>query len=130
MNELNAPRTTLSFYRYVHQANPMELMEELRAEWTALGVLGRTYVAHEGINAQISVPTANLEAFQECVRRHYPEIPFKIAVQERAESFIKLTIKVRPKLVAVVARFLPEPVPRFAIPQYGVEHCGSDEPEV
>ncbi len=75
-------------------------MEELRAEWSALEVLGRIYVAQEGINAQVSVPTANLEAFQDCVRRHYPEIPFKVALQERAESFTKLTIKVRPKLVA------------------------------
>lgn len=92
--------TTLSFYRYVHLKEPKVLMEELRSEWSALGVLGRTYLAKEGINAQVSVPTVQLEAFQLAVRRVFPEIPFKIAIEEKNEAFTKLKIKVRDKLVA------------------------------
>lgn len=92
--------TTLSFYRYVHLRDLNVLMEEMRAEWSSLGVLGRTYLAEEGINAQVSVPTPNLEAFQGAVRRVFPEIPFKIAVEENNEAFTKLTIKIRQKLVA------------------------------
>ncbi|MBC7661840.1 MAG: rhodanese-related sulfurtransferase [Chitinophagaceae bacterium] len=92
--------TTLSFYRYVHLKNLNSLMEELRSEWSSLGVMGRTYIAEEGVNAQVSVPTARLEAFKAAVWRVFPEIPFKIAVEERTEAFTKLKIKVRKKLVA------------------------------
>lgn len=92
--------TTLSFYRYARIEDPAALMEELRAAWLPLGVLGRTYLAGEGINAQISVPSENLEAFQEQVRSVFPGIPFKIALEEPSDSFLKLTIKVRKKLVA------------------------------
>ena len=92
--------TTLSFYRYVHLKDLNILMEAMRAEWSSLGVLGRTYIAEEGINAQVSVPSANLHLFQLAVRRVFPEIPFKIAVEENNEAFTKLTIKIRQKLVA------------------------------
>ena len=96
------PRTTLSFYRYVRLADPIELRNELYAEWEVLGVLGRIYLAAEGINAQLSVPTHNFEKFRAAIdaRAEFAEVPFKIAVEDDAESFLKLTIKVRPKLVA------------------------------
>ena len=96
------PRTTLSFYRYVRLADPVALRNELYAEWDALGVLGRIYLASEGVNAQLSVPTHNFDRFRKAIdaRPEFAKVPFKIAVEDDAESFIKLTIKVRPKLVA------------------------------
>ncbi|MCB9200694.1 MAG: rhodanese-related sulfurtransferase [Flavobacteriales bacterium] len=96
------PRTTLSFYRYVRLADPVTLRDALYAEWDELGVLGRTYLAGEGINAQISVPSEALDAFRERLdaRPEFAGVPFKIALEEQAPSFLKLTIKVRPKLVA------------------------------
>jgi UPF0176 protein len=94
------PRRTLSFYRYVKLKDPTLLRDRLRAEWECLGVLGRTYLAHEGINAQVSVPAEHLEAFQHHVRSIFPEIPFKIALEESDSAFAKLKIKVRSKLVA------------------------------
>jgi UPF0176 protein len=95
-------RTTLSFYRYVRLADPAALRNELYAEWESLGVLGRIYLAAEGINAQLSLPTHNFERFRAAIdaRPEFAEVPFKIAVEDDAESFLKLTIKVRPKLVA------------------------------
>ena len=95
-------RTTLSFYRYVRISDPIALRNEIYAEWDALHVLGRIYLAAEGINAQLSVPTHNFEAFRNAIdaRPEFAQVPFKIAVEDDAESFIKLTIKVRPKLVA------------------------------
>ena len=80
--------------------DPTLLRDRLRAEWECLGVLGRTYLAHEGINAQVSVPAEHLEAFQHHVRSIFPEIPFKIALEESDSAFAKLKIKVRSKLVA------------------------------
>lgn len=96
------PRTTLSFYRYVRLADPAALRNELYAEWEALGVLGRIYLAHEGINAQLSVPTHHFEAFRKAIdaQPEFSGVPFKIAVEDDGRSFLKLTLKVRHKLVA------------------------------
>lgn len=95
------PRTTLSFYRYVRLSEVGELRNTLYREWEALGVLGRIYVSQEGINAQVSVPTTKLEAFRANLdgREAFRGIPWKIAV-DNGRSFLKLTIKVRPKIVA------------------------------
>ena len=39
-------------HRYVHLENPALTRNQLYAAWEELGVLGQTYVASEGINAQ------------------------------------------------------------------------------
>ena len=94
-------RTTLSFYRYVRLSNPEALRDELYLQWDRLQVLGRIYVAREGINAQLSVPHHHLDAFRKTVDSHavFRDVPFKIAVEDDGKSFYKLSIKVRPKLV-------------------------------
>lgn len=105
-------RTTLSFYRYVHIDNPQELRDALMHSWGEMGVLGRIYLAHEGINAQLSLPTQNVAHFRQFLdsstlcSHYFAKVPFKIALSEDVHdpfsttSFTKLTIKVRPKLVA------------------------------
>jgi UPF0176 protein len=94
-------RTTVSFYQYARILNPAFFRDYLFIHWNELGVLGRTYVAREGINAQISVPTVALEAFQE----HLYSIAFLDGVRlnaavDEGKSFFKLMIKVRDKIVA------------------------------
>ncbi|MEX1187700.1 MAG: rhodanese-related sulfurtransferase [Bacteroidia bacterium] len=98
----NTPRTTLSFYRYVILENPAQMRDELYRAWAELGVLGRIYIAREGINAQLSVPTANFENFRKHVDSvpEYVQVPFKIAVEDDGKSFFLLSIKVRKKIVA------------------------------
>lgn len=97
------PRTTVSFYRYVQITDPVAFRERLLAKWGSFGCLGRIYVAKEGINAQMNVPTSNWGAF-DAWNKTQPElqgVPYKIAVEEgEAPSFYKLTIKVRDKIVA------------------------------
>lgn len=97
------PRTTLSFYRYAHIDDPRAFRDECYATWEPLGVLGRIYVASEGINGQLSVPASRLEAFREALY----SVPFldgtrlNIAIDgEVAPAFYKLIIKVRKKIVA------------------------------
>jgi len=92
---------TLSFYRYVRLENPADMRQTLLVAWESLGVLGRVYLAHEGINAQVAVPAVAMDAFRASVDALEPfaKVPFKIAVQH-GPSFEKLRIKVRPKLVA------------------------------
>src|SRR5215203_5214063 len=47
-------RITISFYQYFHIDNPQAFRDELYKNLNALKVFGRIYVAHEGINAQLS----------------------------------------------------------------------------
>lgn len=68
----------------------------------ALKVFGRIYIAQEGINAQVSVPDSNVDAF----RDYLYSIPalngirLNIAVDDDGRSFWVLKIKVRHKIVA------------------------------
>lgn len=95
-------RKTVSFYRYVKITDPQELRNELYEKWSALGAFGRVYLAHEGINAQMSVPEPNWQAFVELVYSYslFKDVPFKTAVEDNGKSFYKLIIKVRDKIVA------------------------------
>ncbi|MFN9799477.1 MAG: hypothetical protein ACK54P_05610, partial [Bacteroidota bacterium] len=46
------PRRTVSFYAYHPIRNPSFFRDYLYLHWEQFGVLGRTYIAPEGINAQ------------------------------------------------------------------------------
>lgn len=96
------PRTTLSFYRYVMLNNLNALRDELFKQWTELGILGRIYIAHEGINAQLSIPTEHFDAFKNWLNsnEYFTNMPLKIAVEDNGKSFYKLAIKIREKIVA------------------------------
>ncbi len=102
MYEENFHRTTISFYCYFPIQNPQEFRDSLYKKLNTLQVFGRIYVAKEGINAQVSVPLHNLEAF----RNHLYAIPalnglrLNIAVDDDGKSFWVLRIKVREKIVA------------------------------
>jgi UPF0176 protein len=95
-------RKTLSFYRYVTIGSPSEFRDDLYSKWSELNCFGRIYVAREGINAQMSVPEHNLEEFllQLNAIQGLAEMPIKNAIVDDGKSFYKLTIKVRPKIVA------------------------------
>ena len=95
-------RKTISFYRYVIIDSPYELRDELYEYWKELGVLGRIYLAHEGVNAQLSIPESNFYEFVKLVHANpfFTDMPFKIAVEDDGNSFFKLTIKVRKQIVS------------------------------
>lgn len=97
------PRITVSFYQYFHISNPQEFRDDLYVKFEKLKVFGRIYVAQEGINAQISVPESNFEAFKETLYQQAPElagIRLNIAVDDDGKSFWVLRFKVREKIVA------------------------------
>jgi len=96
-------RKTLSFYKYVKIENPKKMRDFLFVKFTELGCLGRVYVAHEGINAQMNVPEHNWQAFDAFIQntKEFTGVPYKVAVEEKGKSsFLKLIVKVRPKIVA------------------------------
>ena len=102
IEEAGQERLTISFYQYAHIGNPKILRNHLFLAWNELDVLGRIYVAYEGINAQLSVPAENFVAFKE----HLDSISFlenvrlNIAIEQDNLSFLKLKVKVRNKIVA------------------------------
>lgn len=95
-------RTTLSFYKYHHIENPADFRDELYRAWSGLDVLGRIYLATEGINGQLSVPSSAFEDF----KKQLYSVPFldgirlNVAVDDDGKSFFKLKILVRNKIVA------------------------------
>lgn len=95
-------RVTISFYRYHHIANPPEFRDELYKGLDSLDVLGRIYVAAEGINAQISVRAETLDPFKNYLYsiRWLNGVRLNIAVDDNGKSFFKLKILVRKKIVA------------------------------
>lgn len=95
-------RTSISFYKYVNIKDPESFRDELYHQWEEIGVLGRIYVAREGINAQLSIPEHKLDAFRANVDSHdaLRGVPFKIGVTEEGISFLKLTIKARKFILA------------------------------
>ncbi|CDJ50535.1 hypothetical protein, conserved [Eimeria brunetti] len=51
------PYQLVSLYKFFPVKSPKALAELLRALWGPRGVLGRAYVAEEGLNAQLAVPS-------------------------------------------------------------------------
>ncbi len=100
--EETEPRTTISFYQYFPIANPLEYRNMLYKALNVLKVFGRIYVAKEGINAQISVPSSNFDAFQSFLYSldYLNGLRLNIAVDDDGKSFWVLKIKVREKIVA------------------------------
>ena len=60
-------RITCSFYRYCEISNPEELRDILYQDLSDLDILGRIYVASEGINAQISIPEHKWNNFKDYI---------------------------------------------------------------
>jgi len=100
--ESTEKRMTLSFYQYANIEQPKVFRDELYLMLNKLGVLGRIYVAKEGINGQISVPEKNFEAFKLDIYSidFLNGIRLNIAIEDDGKSFFKLKIKVREKIVA------------------------------
>jgi UPF0176 protein len=95
-------RTTISFYQYFLIPHPVEFRDAMYQQLNALQVFGRIYIATEGVNAQISVPTHLLEEFK-IYLYSIPElnqIRLNIAVNDNGKSFWVLRIKVREKIVS------------------------------
>ncbi len=102
IDQAGKQRLTLSFYAYAKIENPQQFRNDLFIAWNRLDALGRTYVAKEGINAQMSVPAENMEAFRATLEAYdfMKNIRLNVAVEQDDHSFLKLTVKVRDKIVA------------------------------
>lgn len=95
-------RLTISFYQYHNIENPHVFRDHLYIHWDKLDVLGRIYVANEGINAQLSVPGDRFEEFKTFLDsiEFLKGIRLNVAIEQNNKSFLKLKVKVRDKIVA------------------------------
>jgi len=96
-------RTTISFYKYFNIEDPQSFRDDLYVKFVSLDVFGRVYVASEGINAQISLPTSNLELFKDLLYNYTPEfngLRLNLAIEDKNDAFFVLRMKVRNKIVA------------------------------
>ena len=109
--EEKEPRVTLSFYKYASIDDPQAFRDEFYKNLNELKAFGRIYVAHEGINAQMSVPASSFEKFKEYLDTisFLKGVRLNIAVDYDArlndevgqgKSFWVLKVKVRNKIVA------------------------------
>lgn len=100
--EETEPRTTISFYNYFPIQNPQEFRDFLYKNLDDLHVFGRIYVAKEGINAQISVPSNHFDELKTFLYSIEPlnGLRLNVAVDDDGKSFWVLKIKVREKVVA------------------------------
>ena len=102
LNKETFKRRTLSFYRYINITEPSIFRDNLYLALDKLRCNGRIYVAHEGINAQMNVPEFNIDSLIDYLNE-IPEltnIPIKWALEDDDISFLKLIVRVRPKIVA------------------------------
>ncbi len=102
LEEAGEERLTLSFYQYAKIGNPQLFRNHLFVAWDAMDVLGRIYVANEGINAQLSVPAKRFKEFKAFLDGIYflENVRLNIAIEHDTKSFLKLKVKVRTKIVA------------------------------
>lgn len=104
LREVGHKFVTVSFYQYAKIVNPRLFRDHLFLMWSKLDVVGRTYVAKEGINAQIAIPTENLSQFREELYEieflNGVRLNFAVDDSEAEFPFLKLKIKVRDKILA------------------------------
>lgn len=98
----NRSRTTISYYTYHRIGNPQLFRDHLFFHYNQLEVLGRVYVANEGVNAQISVPADRYDDFLHFMDEisFLKGIRLNIAIEDNGKSFFKLKVLVREKIVA------------------------------
>ncbi|MBU2018836.1 MAG: rhodanese-related sulfurtransferase [Bacteroidetes bacterium] len=104
LSEAKVDFITISFYHYAKIENPNLFRDHFYTLLDNLLVVGRVYVAHEGINAQISCPSHNVQQLREQLNeiQFLQNIRLNMAVEQADHvfPFLKLKVKVRPKIVA------------------------------
>tara|TARA_B110000014_G_scaffold261671_1_gene253848 strand:+ start:1975 stop:2952 length:978 start_codon:yes stop_codon:yes gene_type:complete len=93
-------RRTCSFYKYMYIEDPISFRDELYLNFNTLNILGRIYIAKEGINAQISIPKNTWHKFKNLIQsnKDLKDARINHAVEEGV-SFYKLKIKIKNEIV-------------------------------
>ena len=94
-------RITCSFYNYYKIEDLEEVRNRLYHKLEDINVLGRIYLAEEGVNAQISIPKKSWNQFLALINTYdfLKNIQIKKSIQEGL-SFLKLKIMIKKEIVA------------------------------
>lgn len=68
------PRFILSFYKYFNIEELKNLRDKIYKNFYKYNILGRVYIAHEGINAQISIPVHRYSVLKNFLYKLHPEL--------------------------------------------------------
>jgi UPF0176 protein len=100
MTTQEKPYRILLYYKYVHIEDPAAETEKHRALCEQLGLKGRIYIAHEGINGTVSGTVEQTNKYIEYMRQHplFHDIVFKIDEYHK-HAFKKLKVKHRKEIV-------------------------------
>ena len=95
-------RNTLSFYCYFPIIDPLAFRNKWYAYLNSIGVMGRVYIAEEGINAQLNCPVSQFNALKDFIYGEpaLDNLRLNKAVEDSNNSFYVLDIKVKNKIVA------------------------------
>ena len=90
LDKTKEKRIILSFYKYVFISNPGIIRDKLFLFWDSINILGRIYIANEGINAQLSVPKSNFEKFKLHLQKFvlFQDVKLNIAHKHEIKSFL------------------------------------------
>jgi hypothetical protein len=100
--------TMISFFAFHAINDPFTVKEELFELWKPFKVLGRVYIAKEGINAQMAIPSNVLSCFQEITKANpiFLESSFNNDLREitkeeylKLKPFTNLHIRIRNQIV-------------------------------
>lgn len=95
-------RITISFYKYFLIYNPKKLRDDWYINFKRFGILGRVYIAKEGINAQISIPINMYSRAKNFIRNYsnvLKDVWINIALDNR-KAFWVLKMKVKNTILA------------------------------
>lgn len=99
--------TMVSFYTYSDISDPAALQAKLFGEWNRFNALGRVYVATEGVNAQMAIPSNVFSDFVAATRKIslFRDVRFNVDHEMPREEFAKqepfsaLHIRLRKQIV-------------------------------
>lgn len=96
-----APYQVLLYYNYTAIQNAELTCYEHRMVCQSLGLLGRIYISHEGINGTCAGPTKQIEKYLNYIKQHpiFAKTEFKIDDSD-VIPFRKMFVRTRPELAA------------------------------
>jgi len=101
---VNATWPVILFYKYVALAAPEIFAADQRELCSRLGLKGRILIATEGINGTLAGPRAAVDEYLAALRadERFADLEVKVSVGD-ADTFPKLSVKVRPEVVTLGA---------------------------
>ncbi|XRX42795.1 MAG: rhodanese-related sulfurtransferase [Buchnera aphidicola (Eriosoma harunire)] len=96
-------RVTISFYKYIYINDPVLFRNNIYILFSSLDILGRVYISHEGINAQISLTKNVALHFKQTLFNFsnlLQDIHLNFSIIDSNYSFWVLKVKVKKKLLA------------------------------